>query len=193
MKTGKGDLMIWKKMTAIFLAVMIMFFLVMTGLPSCGMPYSEMPEDFAFSIVWGIEGESSYDSKTGELIKTTHASDPDQYAAIYKMSEDELKQVYGYLFHDMNLMDYPDRYDPFKRPFIDEYTGSYPPTVIRISVFSEREKKTVLCPNTAPFIGPERCPTLKQKQFMTAVRNIIDLISSSEEWQAFPDYEFYYE
>ena len=55
---------------AAFLCVLILF-----GGSACGKSASSAeteepiyPEDFAFSIVWGVYGISSYDSKSGKLL-----------------------------------------------------------------------------------------------------------------------------
>ena len=37
----------------------------------------ERPEDFSFSLIWGAYGTSSYDSRTGKLVKTTDATHPE--------------------------------------------------------------------------------------------------------------------
>ena len=47
-------------------------------------------DDFYFKLVWGTYGESSYDSRTGKLIKTTNATRPEDYVANCILSEEEL-------------------------------------------------------------------------------------------------------
>ena len=58
---------------------------------------NEMPEDFSFKVTWGTFGRSSYDSKTGKLIKTTDATNPDEYITTYNLSNYELKCIYNML------------------------------------------------------------------------------------------------
>ena len=57
----------------------------------------EMPEDFSFEITWGIYGVSSYDRKTGELVKTSHATNPDDYVTKYELSDENKKLIYDYI------------------------------------------------------------------------------------------------
>lgn len=69
-------------------------------LAGCGNTndHMELPEDFAFSIVWGTYGNSSYDSNTGMLVKTKHATDVSKYTCIVQLAEDQKAEVYRVLF-----------------------------------------------------------------------------------------------
>lgn len=52
-----------------------------------------MPEDFAFSIVWNTYGISSYDSATGRLVKTTDATNPDDYVTTLELSGEDMEEI----------------------------------------------------------------------------------------------------
>ena len=43
--------------------------------------FSVMPEDFYFVLTWGVQKDSSYDSRTGILIKTKYVIErqPEEY------------------------------------------------------------------------------------------------------------------
>ncbi len=61
-----------KKTFSILLVLMLL-------LPSAGclgkpVKHFEVPADFSFSLTWGCYGISSYDSRTGKLVKTTDAT-----------------------------------------------------------------------------------------------------------------------
>ena len=62
-----------------------------------------MPKDFSFSIKWNVFGISSYDSSTGKLVKTTDATNPEDYITTYTMSEEELEHVYNLIYNLKNL------------------------------------------------------------------------------------------
>ena len=39
----------------------------------------EMPDDFSFSLVWSVFGKSSYNSETGELVKSKFEPEEELY------------------------------------------------------------------------------------------------------------------
>ena len=73
----------------------------------------QVPEDFAFSITWNVYGISSYDSKTGTLIKTTDATHPENYITTLNLSEETLKKIYIKLTKEIDLYSYKNEYNPF--------------------------------------------------------------------------------
>ena len=152
----------------------------------------EPPEDFAFSIVWGCYGISSYDSITGKLVKTNDATDVSKYTCYVQLTEEQMKDVYRILFTDNDIFNYPDIYDPFNAPDAEFIMGSEPNQTIIISVTANGQKKTVTCKGIA-FGSLDDCYCEEARAFMTAEKEIVDLIRSLPEWEAFPDYEFYYE
>ena len=155
-------------------------------------PDIKLPKDFSFSITWGTNGISSYDSRSGKLVKTSDATDVSKYTAYVKMSNSELQTVYRCLFSDINIARYPDSYDPFNAPGAPESIMSEPNQTIIISVTKNGATKTVKCEKIA-YARLDECYCDEAKAFLTAVREIIDLITSFPEWEAFPDYEFFYD
>ena len=152
----------------------------------------EIPEDFSFSIVWGTYGISSYDSQSGKLVKTKDATDVSKYTAYAKMSEDELQTVYRYLFCDIDITKYPDSYDPFNAPDAKTKMMSVPNQTIIISAIANGRTKTVTCSAVA-FGSLQDCYSDEARAFLTAEEEIVNLITSFPEWEAFPEYEFFYE
>ncbi len=152
----------------------------------------KLPADFAFSIVWGCYGISSYDSKTGELVKTKDATDVSQYTAHVRLTEDRMKEVYRILLSDIDLFRYPDSYDPFNAPDAEIRVASTPSQTIIISVAANGRTKTVRCDGIA-FGSPDNCYSEEAKAFMNAENEIVEMITSLPEWAAFPEYEFIYE
>ena len=152
--------------------------------------HMELPEDFAFSIVWGTYGNSSYDSNTGILVKTKHATDVSKYTCIVQLTEDQKAEVYRVLFSDIDLFQYPDKYDPFNAPDAKFKTMSEPNQTIMISVTANGRTKTVTCSEVA-YGASGYCE--EARAFMRAENKIVELLTSLPEWAAFPEYEFFYE
>ena len=150
----------------------------------------ELPEDFSFSIVWGYNGISSYDSKTGELVKTKDATDVSKYTCSVQLTEDQMTEVYRILFSDIDIFEYPDSYDPFNAPDAEIKVASSPSQTIIISVTANGRTKTVTCSEVA-YGSSGYCE--EARSFMTAENKIVELITSLPEWAAFPEYEFFYE
>ena len=149
----------------------------------------ELPDDFAFSIIWGCYG-SSYDSNTGKLIKTKDTTDLSKYTSTAQLTEDQMREVYRILFSDIDIFEYPDSYDPFNAPDEEIRVASEPNQTIIISVTANGRTKTVTC-NGVAFGSTGYCE--EARAFMVAENKIVELITSLPEWAAFPEYEFFYE
>lgn len=152
----------------------------------------ELPEDFSFSMVWGTYGVSSYDSKSGKLVKTKDATDIGKYTTYVKMSKGELQTIYRCLFCDIDITKYPDSYDPFNAPGAKTEMMSEPNQTIIITATANGSTKTVTCTAVA-FGSLKDCYSDEARAFLTAKQDIVDLITSFPEWKAFPDHEFFYQ
>ena len=64
-------------------------------------------EDFSFSLTWGVYGISSYDSQTGKLVKTTDATNPEDYVTYYKLTKEDKEAIYN-LLTSLDVNSYPD-------------------------------------------------------------------------------------
>lgn len=91
-----------KRILCLFIAIITIF--CITG---CSQTASlqEIPEDFSFSVEFA---HSSYNSKTGKLIKSLHTTDVDKYTTTYLMSENELKKIYK-LIQELNIEKYDSK------------------------------------------------------------------------------------
>ena len=141
-----------------------------------------VPEDFAFSLTWGVYGGSSYDSKTGRLVKTTDATNPEEYETELALSEEDLQTVYG-LVSALPLAEYPDEYDPHPG------RSSSPPETVILYVRMNGREKAVACREIA---WNEAGGDAKSRAFLSAVREIERLLTASPEWKALPEYERVY-
>ena len=159
--------------------------MLLTSLVSCGKKLlpEERPDDFSFSLVWGAYGTSSYDSRTGKLVKTTDATNPEDYVTYLRLSDETLDYFYR-LLRDLDVEDYPDEYDP------DPHTMCTPSSALTVTVRAGGKTKVVKVDDMAAspiaFIG-------KSKKYIEACTTIRDFLMSTAEWKALPEYEFFYD
>ena len=137
-----------------------------------------------FSLHWGINGISSYDSKTGILIKTTDTINlnEDDYKSQLFLSNEQRSKIDKILIN-LNIESYPDSYDPYKEG--DVYTSSSPSRDIILTV----GEKTITCSDIA-LSGTSAGE--KGRSFLKAVDEITEIITSTSEWQSLPEYEVLY-
>ncbi len=138
-------------------------------------------ENFNFSLVWGTNGQSSYDSRTGKLVKTKNATHPQDYVTEYKLSAEEKARIYE-LMRELDVTSYPDTYDP------NEGWESSPPMTLILTVRGTWYKK-ISAANICMTYGSD---DPKGQRFLSTCREIVDILTETEEWKALPDYEFFY-
>ena len=144
----------------------------------------EMPEDFRFSLIWGVYGISSYDSRTGALVKTTDATHPEDYITTLHLNEEQIQQIYT-MIRNLDVGSYPDLYNPFPE------FGSDPPYTIVLTVYDGIGCKTIACRDIA-IPGEEMSTSEKGADFISTYNAIRKILTDSEQWRALPDYEFHY-
>lgn len=141
----------------------------------------EMPEDFSFALTWGVYGISSYDSRTGKLVKTKDATNPRDYVTYVKLSDEVMELIYKKL-RALDVDSYPDEYDPT--------LGSEPSAELILTVRKGDNVKTITAKDVSLSYTS---PSVKGKRFIDTCLDISDILTSTEEWKALPDYEFYYD
>ncbi|MBE6584432.1 MAG: hypothetical protein E7649_05590 [Ruminococcaceae bacterium] len=143
---------------------------------------SEAPEDFCFAVTWGVFGISSYDSKTGKLVKTTDATHPEDYATTYFLSDDELNAVWTVIeqldVENLGEFDY------------DDFGLSEPHLSLSLTVKTGSIDKTITVPEASLMYEGM---TPEAQKFMNAIKTIRDILVNTDEWKALPDYENFYE
>ena len=157
------------------------------ALTSCDLakPYDTPYEEFSFYLNWGVQHDSSYDSKTGKVVKTNKVIErkPEEYITTYHLPN--LEEVYNKV-KKMNPYSYPDDFDPFASK---HHIASNPNMFYKLVV----DDKTIEV-SEFPIGGSKEELNLsaKGKKFFEVVNLVIDTLQASEEWKALPDYEFYY-
>ncbi len=138
---------------------------------------------FSFSLTWGCYGISSYDSLTGKLVKTTDATHPENYVTYYRPDEAAFEKMKD-LLTGLDIESYPDEYDPC------EGMMSSPSRTIILTVRNGNEEKTVTCEDITLDSGYAHG---KGKAFLNVCDTIAEMLTSTPEWEALPDYERLYD
>lgn len=138
--------------------------------------------DFSFSLTWGIFGHSSYESKTGHLVKTDAAGSVEDFTTTYFLTPQEKLTVYKTL-RDLEMRSYPDTYNPTAG------IGSDPYETLILSAKIDRIEKTI----TANEVALDDATSKKGQRFMDACRTISDILENTEEWKALPDFPYLYD
>jgi hypothetical protein len=141
-------------------------------------------DSFSFSLTWGCYGISSYDSQTGKLVKTTHATDPEEYITTYRLTDRQKQQIYE-LVKGLNMTAYPDTYDPHGGG-----VASFPSMTLILSVKTDKVFKTVTAENIAYTFESKNS---QGQRFLHVCKAISDILMETEEWKALPEYEHFYD
>ncbi len=165
------------RMTALLLCLL----LALPCLAGCGKEKS-VPEDFSFALTWNTYGISSYDSRTGRLVKTTDATHPEDYVTVHILTQEEKEEIWR-VIRDLDIGSYPGIYDPSD-------IRSEPSQTLILTVCSGGTEKTVRAEKVA--LVPEGRDAAGIR-FLKACREISEMLMETEEWQALPAYEFLYE
>jgi len=176
------------KMKRIISLILVAVFAVIAA--SCGKSSTTSVTDgdksLDFSLRWGVFGISSYNSKTGELIKTTDVIErsPDEYKTTFILS-DEQRGYVSKILTDLKFSTYPDEFDPYMNDDGSTVMSS-PSSTIILTVGD----KTISCRDIS-LVG--RAGSEMGERFLTAVGKITELLTSSEQWKALPEYEVLYD
>lgn len=145
--------------------------------------------DISYTLRWGTYGISSYDSWDGKLVKTTDATKPEDYVTHFRPSLEEEYEIYK-MIKELDVFSYPDEFDPFSAPDAEERAGSKPSQTIVFYVRQGGSEKLIKAENVC--LGNSSNYEKGQK-FLDVVNYITDILTSSKEWKALPDYEVYYD
>lgn len=144
---------------------------------------SSATPQYTFSLTWGTYGISSYDSKSGTLIKTKDATNPEEYKTNLKLTEQQYSAIWK-LIEGLDIESYPDEYNPHGRGV------SLPYMTIVLSVKSENLDKTITVAET---IASYETNDAKGQKFLDVCKGIENILTETDEWKALPEYEFLYD
>ncbi len=141
-------------------------------------------EDFYFALTWGVQLDSSYDSRTGTLIKTKYVRErqPEEYIATYQYPN--INEIYE-MAKSINVYSYADDYYP--------YEGILIMTSPSVDYVFEINGKTITS-NDCPILNeiPDDV-TERGKKYLALLLTIQNTLINSDEWKAMPDFEILYE
>lgn len=168
-----------KNKTPIFLASIIL------SLTACSPSFDVPREEFYFSLSWGyaLDDLGSYDSRTNVLIKTTKVRErkPEDYITTYEFPK--MDEIYNDA-KSINIYSYPDTYNPYAK------SNLY--CIPSMNYILEINDKTI---TTLDCCGSREFPkgmSKKDKNYIEFIFKIMDIVRTSDEWKALPDYEYYY-
>lgn len=167
-----------KKILSFILAIFFVTLIV-----SCNNPLpKQMPEDFSFSLQWGIWGKSYYNSETGELIKSKYEDNKEDFKTVCFLNEDELESVYSILVK-LNI----DNYDDMKP---QEFRQCTPGMKYELEVKINKAYKIITLPEG---IDSSRTHiTSRARRIQKSIDQITEIIYQKEEWKALPKEERLY-
>lgn len=140
-----------------------------------------VPDDFSFMIEWSHYGISSYDSATNKLIKIKHSTRPEDYETEYVFTNSDYEEIYS-LILELDEESFPDGYVPYGSvsqkpmlyPYFDRLTIRSGDSIRRINGIG----------NSCIITDGEN-----YKKFSKAFNKILDILRSSEEWKALPEFD----
>ncbi len=150
---------------------------------ACQNDKAPVPEDFAFSLTWNTYGISSYDSATGKLVKTTDATIPEDYITDLTLKSKDLSKIYE-LITELDMDSYPEEYNP--NPDVSQE----PPVTLILTVTENGVEKTIKCIEICTL---QNYADSQGKKFLQTCREISNILMSTKEWKALPEYEVLYD
>lgn len=149
----------------------------------------QVPDDFSLFFRWGIDGISSFDSKTGELIKDRGASDAAKYTATYTPDAFDCAYFYSLLTESIDLFSYPaSSYDPYNAPDAKLRLHASPSRTVEITLCANGKTHTVLLSDIA-LADASECWCEEAAHLVEVIEEIAAHLTATEEWMALPEYE----
>ena len=148
-----------------------------------GAVNTDVPDNLSFSLTWNTYGISSYDSATGKLVKTTDATNPEDYVTMLQLDGTQLFEIWELLW-ELDIETYPDEYNPHGG------LASSPPMTLILTLREGDKVKTVRAEDIALSYESD---DPKGQKFLDTCKAIRDILTATEEWKALPEYEFFYD
>ena len=149
------------------------------------------PEDFSFAFVWNCYGISSYDSATGKLVKTSHATHPEDFCTTLELTAEQRALVWDWL-SELELESYPAQYDPYNPPDAETKLASEPNRDLILTLRADEQEITVACRGIC-LDGAGNGYDRRARAFLQVCDKLTDLLTGTPAWEALPEYEFFYE
>lgn len=148
-----------------------------------GAVNTDVPDNLSFSLTWNTYGISSYDSATGKLVKTTDATNPEDYVTTLQLDGTQLFEIWELLW-ELDIETYPDEYNPHGG------LASSPSMTLILTLREGDKVKTVRAEDNALSYESD---DPKGQKFLDTCKAIREILTATEEWKALPEYEFFYD
>lgn len=167
------------RFTALALAILTITLSFLLSACSANEEDKGYPDDFRFTIKWSVHA-SSYTSSNGQLIRIGDASDPDYGdTATLTLSDEQMKEIYE-LIDALDVESYPNKIGSESRPPI--------PLILTVQ-YGEVHKK-IECYFAS---GLKDSENAQEQQYYSACQRIIEIITSTDEWNSLPESNRKYE
>lgn len=166
-----------------FAALLLVVIISLSACAAEKQPATAIPPEFTFSLTWGVFGLSSYDSVSGKLIKTTHATNLEDYITTFILNDDQ-KEIIRSELSKLDFSVYSTEYNPHKN------IESSPSMTLILTVQYSGTKHTILCKDIAMSYKSD---DKDGQMFLSVCESIVEILTETDEWQALPEYEFFYE
>ena len=166
------------------LLIPITILMAISSCSSSAVPsFSVAQEDFYFVLTWGVQLDSSYDSRTGTLIKTKYVRErqPEDYIATYQYPN--INEIYE-MAKSINVYSYEDDYYPYEGCSIRSNPS--------VDYVFEINDKTITSKDCPLLQEVPNDVTKKGKQYLSLILTIKDTLTNSDEWKAMPEFEVLY-
>ena len=147
-------------------------------------PEADLIDTFSFALEWNVNGDSTYDSKTGTLVKQKIATNLDDFTTTLVLTDEQLAEAYDIL-SKLDYSDYPtkENYNPGKGM-------SAPADTLVLTVRIGGVTRTITARGIAFHAeGKDKAG----QAFLDACYSLKEIIYATPEWQSLPEWEFLYE
>lgn len=147
-------------------------------------PEPDPIDTFSFALEWNVNGDSTYDSKTGTLVKQKIATNLDDFTTTLFLNDEQLAEAYGIL-SKLDYSKYPtnENYNPGKGM-------SAPADTLVLTVRIGGVTRTITARGIA--FNAEGKDKAGQA-FLDACYSLKEMIYATPEWQSLPEWEFLYD
>ena len=146
--------------------------------------------DFGFAIYWNVYGDSSYDSRTGELVKSHIQPDTADYTATLVLSDEQLAAVKE-IIEEADIASYPEEFTPYDDVDSTEMLYSTPYETIKIVLYDGEKTLSVCCDEIC--LSGSNVYSDRTKTFLQAAGEIVKIIIATPEWKSLPELVNLYE
>ena len=155
-----------------------------TNKPENEKTESDLKESFSFALEWNVNGDSTYDSETGTLVKQKIATNLDDFTTTLTLSDEQLAEAYEIL-SKLDYSKYPtsENYNPGKGM-------SAPADTLVLTVRIGGVTRKITARGIAFHAeGKDKAG----QAFLDACYSLKEMIYATPEWQSLPEWEFLYE